>query len=130
MDVFSPLGQNAKAMMAVQNSAVRPNLQRTRQTGGKGGFQLARRTAAKLFQLRSIQSGLGMQEFELWWIRWRGPPLLIVAHSSGISARSSARFSNLVNCPRNRSGTVPIGPFLCLAMIKSASPLMSSRSRL
>lgn len=49
-------------------------------------------------------------------------------HSSGISARSSARFSNLVNWPRNLRGTVPIGPFLCLAMIKSANPLRLSSS--
>ena len=37
-------------------------------------------------------------------------------------AAELARFANFGNCSWNASGTVPIGPLRCLAMIRSASP--------
>ena len=36
-----------------------------------------------------------------------------------------SRLANFVNCGSHISSTVPIGPFLCLAMIISATPLFS-----
>jgi hypothetical protein len=66
MDVHSPFGKDTDPVMAVENSTIRPNFQRTRQTGAKGGFQFARRSTAKLFELRSAQKHFRMQKFELW----------------------------------------------------------------
>ena len=43
---------------------------------------------------------------------------------------SLAGFSNLVYLLRNVRGTVPVGPFLCLAMISSAVPLDTAFSSL
>jgi hypothetical protein len=40
-------------------------------------------------------------------------------------ARSRVRLSNRVYCLRKVSGTSPVGPFRCLAMINSASPARS-----
>jgi hypothetical protein len=44
---------------------------------------------------------------------------------SGLYARSRARVSNRVYCFRKVSGTSPVGPLRCFAMISSASPARS-----
>ena len=54
---------------------------------------------------------------------------LALRYSSGSSPVSSARFSNLVCACRKTRLTVPTGPLRCLAMISSARPRRSSRSR-
>ncbi len=66
MDVFSPLGQDADSVMTIQNRSIRSNLQRTLLAWSKGGSQLTRWPAAKLFELGSTQDDFGMQECELW----------------------------------------------------------------
>jgi hypothetical protein len=66
MNVLSTLKQHGDSVMAIENSPVRPNLQRTLPAGRKRGLQLAGREAAKQFEFDSIQSALGMQEPEIW----------------------------------------------------------------
>ena len=38
--------------------------------------------------------------------------------------KSSSRSTNFTNFPINRSGTVPVSPFLCLAIITSPIPMV------
>lgn len=59
---------------------------------------------------------------------WRIANRVDFKRYSGMSPRSSARFSKRVYWPRKRSGTVPMGPLRCLAMIRSARPFRLSSS--
>jgi hypothetical protein len=53
MNVFPPLSKHADSVMAVQNSAIQPSLQRTSLTGSKRESQLGGGEAAELFEFSS-----------------------------------------------------------------------------
>ena len=69
MNVHPTLGKHAKTVMAIENSPIRPGLERTPLAWHKRRFQIAGRDAAKEIELDSNQIVIGMQEFQfrLWW---------------------------------------------------------------
>lgn len=76
MDVLPTLDKHSKPMVAVKNSPVWPDLQRTLLTWYKRRFQLAGREAPEEFEFDPIQTALGVQERKLGRA-WRVHGLLL-----------------------------------------------------
>jgi len=60
VNVLSAFKKHTQAMMAIKNSAIRPNLQGTRLARPKRGSQLFTRDAPEKFELCAIQGAFGV----------------------------------------------------------------------
>jgi hypothetical protein len=62
--VFAAFGEHVEPVMAIEDSSIRPDLQRALTAWRKGGFQLGCGEAAKQFELDAVQSAFRMQKCE------------------------------------------------------------------